>query len=126
MKKTLSGLFILAAILTTGCLGNAPDQVLGTWRYNGQIDPMEHDMYWSFDKNGQVYFYDATTSQSDTGGYEMYMNGTHRIIKIKGTDIKDRYLSMNGEWYIVDIDFSKLVVGTKDYGGFQQRDLIKQ
>jgi hypothetical protein len=126
MKKVFLGLFLTSALLTTGCLGNSEEQILGTWRYVHEINPSQHDMYWAFQDGGTVTFYNATTSQADTGKYEMFMEGTHRIVKIKGTTIKDNVLSMNGEWDIVTIDFDKLVVGTRDYGGFQQRDLTKQ
>jgi hypothetical protein len=125
MRKAYLGLFFIVVVLSAGCLGNAPDQVVGTWRYVHEVNPLQHDMYWTF-QNSDVYFYDATTAQYDTGKYEMYMNGTNRIIKIKGTDIQDANIKMNGEWYIVEIDFDKLIVGTKDQGGFQQRDFTKQ
>jgi hypothetical protein len=125
MKKVLVGLFLVVAIMSTGCLGEATTQILGTWRYEPTINPSAHNMYWTFQDNGQMYFFNATTSQYDTGSYEMYVDGTHRMIKIKGTTIQDHTLKMNGEWFIVDINLDVMRVGTKDQGGFQQRDLIR-
>ncbi len=126
MKKALLGLFSIAAILTTGCLGNSTEQVLGIWNYVQVANPsVVHPMTWTFNDNGTVFFYDNSNGNADTGTYEMYMNGTHRIIKIKGTTIKDPNLEMEGEWDIVDIDFDKLIIGTRDHGGFQQRDFVR-
>jgi|LauGreDrversion4_2_1035121.scaffolds.fasta_scaffold444749_2 hypothetical protein len=125
MKKVLIGLFLIISVVATGCLGSAPEQILGTWRYV-PVNPVGHDMAWTFQDNGQCYFYNNTTATADTGAYEMYASGTHRIVKIKNTTITDNGLKMNGEWYIVSIDFDKMILGTKDQGGFQQRDFVKQ
>jgi hypothetical protein len=124
MKRVFIGLFITAAILTTGCLGNAPEQIIGNWHYENAINPAQHNMNWNFLDNGEVIFYNATTGVSDTGKYEMYMDGTHKVVKIKNTTIEDAYMGMNGEWHIVHIDFDILTLGLKDYG-FQQRDLVR-
>lgn len=124
MKKLIPGL-LLVALVSTGCLGDAPQQVLGQWRYAEQVDPNQHEMYWNFQEGGQVYFYNATTSALDTGTYEMFPDGTHNKIKIKGTDIQDANIPMNGEWIIVKINYDELIVGTEDYGGFIQRDLYR-
>lgn len=125
MRKYLLGLFLIVAILTTGCLGDAPTQIIGTWRYV-PVNPFGDDVYWTFQDDGQIFIYDATTLQSDTGTYEMYMNGTHRMFKIEGTSIVVNSLYIIGEWYIVSIDFDNMIAGTKDQGGFQQRDFTKQ
>ena|ERR1700741_2146006 len=125
MKKVLPGLFFIVAIFSTGCLGDAPTQVLGEWIYEPLGNPAQHSMHWTFQDNGQVFFYDATTSAQDTGTYEMFADGTHNVIKIKGTTIQDANVSMNGEWIIVRLTPDALVVGTRDYGGFQQRDLYR-
>lgn len=124
MKKLIPGL-LLVALVSTGCLGDAPQQVLGQWRYATQVDPLQHDMRWNFEEGGQVTFYNITTGVQDTGTYEMFPDGTHNVIKIKGTDIQDRNIPMNGEWVIVKINYDELVVGTHDYGGFIQRDLYR-
>lgn len=125
MKKILVSIFLIAAIFSTGCLGDAPTQIVGTWRYV-LVDPTQDDMYWTFDDGGKVYYYDATTSQQDTGNYEMYMVGTHKMVKVTGTTIQDKNLAMDGEWTIVDITPSILRIGIKvDPGGFFQRDLTK-
>jgi hypothetical protein len=125
MKKVLPGLFLLfiAAIFSTGCLGDDPQKVLGEWIYEPQVNPNQHIMHWTFQEDGKVCFYNATTSVLDTGTYEMFADGTHNVIKIKGTTIQDVNLSMNGEWVIVKLTPDILVVGSRDYGGFQQRDL---
>lgn len=124
MRKTFLGLFLLAATLTSGCLGDAPDQIIGTWRYF-PIGPT-HDITLDFKNNGQVFIYDNTTSVSDTGFYEMYMNGTNKMLRIRNTNISDPFVVLEGEFYILRIDYNILVFGTKDQGGgFEQRDLIK-
>ncbi len=126
MKKVLLGLFLIVAGLSTGCLGNATEEILGVWNYVPVYSTaVVHPMQWQFTPNGQVIITDLFNSQSDTGSYELYMNGTHKMLKISDTQIKDPYLRMNGEWYIVRMDFNIMVVGTKDYGGFQQRDLVR-
>ena len=126
MKKILVVTFLIAAILTTGCLGDAPTQIVGTWKYV-PVDPTQDVMFWTFTDDGIVYYYDATTSQLDTGNYEMYMVGTHKMVKVTGTTIEDNNLPMAGEWTIVDITSSILRIGIKvDPGGFFQRDLTKQ
>lgn len=124
-KFLLPGFLFIAAIFSTGCLGDAPEQILGEWIYVAQINPNEHAMHWTFMDDGKVAFYDGTTSAQDTGSYEMFMDGTHRVIKISGTTIQDSQVPMNGEWTIVKIDGSTLMVGTRDYGGFIQRDLYR-
>jgi len=126
MKKGFIGLLFLVVVATisTGCLGDAEEKILGQWRYVHEVNPSQHDMYWNFLDGGKVTFYNATTSVADTGNYELYMDGTHRVIKIKNTDITDYTMQMNGEWYIVRLDFDKLVVGVKNQG-FQQRDLYR-
>jgi hypothetical protein len=128
MKKVFLGLFLIVAGLSTGCLGSAADEIIGVWNYVPVYSTsVVHPMQWQFDANGQVIIIDQTnpTVLRDTGSYELYMNGTHRMLKISDTQIKDPYLRMNGEWYIVRMDFNIMVVGTKDYGGFQQRDLVR-
>lgn len=124
MKKLLGGFLIIAAILTTSCLGNTESEILGQWRYDNTGNPSQHNMYWTFDEGGNVFFYNATTSVADTGKYELYMDGTHKVIKIKNTTIQDANMEMNGEWYIVRSDFEVLVVGLKKFG-FLQRDLTR-
>jgi hypothetical protein len=124
-KFLLPGFLFIAAIFSTGCVGVAPEQVLGEWIYVTQINPNEHAMHWTFLDDGKVAFYDATTSAQDTGTYEMFADGTHNVIKIKGTTIQDSQVSMNGEWVIVTLNGDRLIVGTRDYGGFIQRDLYR-
>jgi len=124
MKKLIPGL-LFVALISTGCLGDAPQQVLGQWKYVDNVDPNQHEMYWNFQEGGVVYFYNANTAVSDTGTYEMFPDGTHNKIKIKGTDIQDANIPMNGEWIIVKINYDELVVGIEDYGGFIQRDLVR-
>lgn len=127
MKKALLGLFGIAAIFSTGCLGNTAEAVLGDWQMVQVSDPaVVHPMQWSFRDNGECFFYDYTLGTFvDTGSYECYMNGTHKILKIKGTTAGDPYLKFNGEWYIVQPVDDKLVIGTKDQGGFQQREFTR-
>lgn len=126
MKKILFPcLLFVTAIFSTGCLGDAPEKVLGEWIYAPNINPNQHSMHWTFQDDGKVIFYNATTTALDTGTYEMFADGTHNVIKIKGTTIQDASLSMNGEWIIVRLTTDALVVGTRDYGGFQQRDLYR-
>lgn len=126
MKNIFLGLLLIAAILTTGCLGDAPTQIIGTWKYI-LVDPTQHDMYWTFTDAGDVYYLNNTTSISDTGRYEMYMSGTHKIVKVTGTTIQDNNIPMDGEWIIVNITGNTLAIGIKkDPGGFLQRDLEKQ
>ena len=114
-------------MFSVGCVGDAPKQIIGTWRYVDAVNPAQDDMFWTFNDQGDVYFYDATTSTLDTGRYEMYMVGTLQQVKITGTTISDAYIPMEGEWTIVRIDINNLCIGIKmDPGGFLQRDLTKQ
>jgi hypothetical protein len=122
MKRLLGGLLITAAILSAGCLGNTDQEILGTWTYENTGNPSQHLMQWTFDEGGNIFLYNATTSTADTGKYELYMDGSHKVIKIKNTTIQDANMGMNGEWYIVRSSFDILVVGLKTFG-FQQRDL---
>jgi hypothetical protein len=124
-KILLPGLLFITAIFSTGCLGDAEEKILGEWIYVTNIDPLQHRMHWTFIDNGDVAFYDEYTGVLDTGKYEMFMDGTHRVVKVKNTTIMDRNISMNGEWVIVRLEDDALVVGTRDYGGFQQRDLYR-
>jgi hypothetical protein len=124
MKRLLGGLLITAAILTTGCLGNTEEEILGAWKYDNQGNPAQHNMQWTFDEGGNVFMTNFSTGAQDTGKYELYMDGTHKVVKIKNTDITDATMGMNGEWHIVRSDFSILVLGIKEFG-FQQRDLVR-
>ncbi len=124
MKRFLGGLLITAAILTTSCLGNTEEEILGSWKYDNQGNPTQHDMRWTFDEGGNIFLYNVTTGAQDTGKYELYADGTHKIVKIKNTTIMDYNMQMNGEWHIVRSDFNILVLGLKEFG-FQQRDLIR-
>jgi hypothetical protein len=124
-KLLLPGFLFIAAIFSTGCLGDAPEKVLGEWVYVSQIDPNQHAMHWTFFDNGQIIIYNATIAVQDTGTYEMFADGTHNVIKIKGTTIQDAIIPMNGEWTIVRLEDDALIVGTSDYGGFMQRDLYR-
>ncbi len=124
MKRLLGGLLITAAIFSVGCLGNTEEEILGTWNYENTGDPAQHNMSWTFDEGGNIFLYNGTTSTADTGKYELYMDGTHKVLKIKGTTIQDRNMGMNGEWYIVKSSFDVMIVGLKEFG-FQQRDLYR-
>lgn len=127
MKKVLPGLLFIVAMFSTSCIGDTPDKIKGEWIYvTTGLNPAQHSMHWTFLDDGKtVAFYDATTSAQDTGTYEIFADGTHTVVKIKGTTIQDASVPMNGEWTIVRLDGSSLVVGTRDYGGFQQRDLYR-
>lgn len=128
MKKSFVGLFLITAMLSSGCLGNASEQIKGTWVYAPVHHPdIANPMQWDFLDNGQVIFNNFVTLEIDTGTYELYMNGTHRMLKISSTTITDNNTTMNGEWYILTIDNNNLLVGVKrNPGGFLQRDLVKQ
>ncbi len=54
----------------------------------------------------------------------MYMDGTHKVVKIKNTTIQDATISMNGEWHIVSLNYDIMTIGLKEWG-FQQRDLVR-
>lgn len=125
MKRLLGGLLITAAILTTGCLGNTEEEILGGWNYDNQGNPAQHNVQWIFDEGGNIYITNFTTGIADTGKYELYMDGTHKVVKIKNTTVQDASTGLNGEWYIVRSDFNIMVLGLKEFG-FQQRDLVKQ
>lgn len=127
MKKVFLGLFIIVAGLSTGCLGGTQDQIIGVWTYY-PVNPnlaVVHPMSWQFVDNGMFILTDNATSQKDTGAYELFMNGTHRMIKFKDIAMGDPYLLIKGEWFIVRLESNYLVVGTKEQGGFQQRDLVR-
>lgn len=129
MKKVLLGLFIIVAGLSTGCLGGTQDQIIGAWTYY-PVNPntaVVHPMQWQFVDNGTFYLTDLTSplTMRDTGSYELFMDGTHRKIKFKNIEMGDPYLLIKGEWFIVRLESNYLVVGTKEQGGFQQRDLVR-
>jgi hypothetical protein len=124
-KRLIPGLLFIVAIFSTGCLGDAEEKILGEWGTVTQINPAQHNMHWTFQDNGDVYFYNQNTGEQDTGKYELFMDGTHRVCKIKNTTIQDQVLPMNGEWVIVRLEDDVLIMGTRDYGGFQQRDLFR-
>lgn len=126
MKKPILGILFIASILSTGCLGNIPDQIVGTWEYEKLASTQSsHQMRFTFDESGKVIINDITDTILDTGSYELYISGTHRILNISNTDIKDPIFEVDVEWIIVNMDSKNMAIGTKEHGGFIQKDLNK-
>lgn len=126
MKKILVGLFLPVAMLTTGCIGNTAEEVVGKWQYLLVAPEFQvHKMIWDLDANGQIIITDSTDFAIDTGSYEVYMDDGKKILKISNTDIKDPNWDFNVEWCIIRNSPEYLVVSTKDHGGVLQRDLVK-
>lgn len=123
MKKYFLGIVLITGLFGLGCVGNAPEEIVGSWK-TLNTPPYVNPSTYNFMDNGQVLIYNTVTAQLDTGGYEVYASGAHRFVRIDDIQINDGSIPYNGEWYIVKISFEQLVIGTKDYGGFQQRDMV--
>lgn len=127
MKKSFYIFGIIFLLTFSSCVGDLPTKIVGTWRIV-PIAPTSsvNDIQYTFEDNGRVIFYNYTLGQLDTGGYEIYATGDGRFIKIRDINKKDPNIPINGEWEVTRFSINELLIGTRDHGGFIQREFTRQ